>query len=107
MPIWQGVVTITARETIGDEYTKLSFEAPEIAAGAAPGLFVTIAVEVPGTCLRRPISIHADWLRKSATNGPCRPERFRKPAWPRPESPLHEARCSEWIAGRGKSSWNT
>jgi dihydroorotate dehydrogenase electron transfer subunit len=47
---------VLARRREG-EYFTLSFSSPEIADRARPGQFVNIAVEAPGTVLRRPFSI--------------------------------------------------
>ncbi|MBI2297609.1 MAG: hypothetical protein HYU66_01430 [Armatimonadetes bacterium] len=58
MSAWQGLVPIVARQDLSAEYFELTFASPEIAAGAAPGLFVNLRVDAPETCLRRPISFH-------------------------------------------------
>ena len=58
MPPWQGLAELTGRADLSPEYFKLTFRAPEIARGAAPGLFVNLKVDAPELCLRRPISIH-------------------------------------------------
>lgn len=58
MAIWQGEVTLKRREALSAGYFKLSFDAPEIAVGVEPGLFVTVLVPAPELCLRRPLSVH-------------------------------------------------
>lgn len=48
---------VLRRERVG-AYVRLVLIAPEIAARAHPGQFVEIAVQAPGTILRRPFSLH-------------------------------------------------
>lgn len=52
-------VALSKRENLGENYTRLSFDFPEIAQSARPGQFLTISKNQPGfPLLRRPFSIH-------------------------------------------------
>ncbi len=58
MGSWQGKASITAREDLSPDYFRLRLRAPELAAGARPGLFANLLIGDGDLCLRRPISFH-------------------------------------------------